>query len=544
MIKFILSSVFRHIFTFFIITPAYHCNIWGKKDMLINIHAAKCIGIEAVPVTVEINVSAGIGLHLVGLADAAVKESLLRTITALQSMGFRIPGKKIVINLAPADMHKKGSGYDVPIALGIIASSGQRDLPRLGEFMIMGELSLDGGIRAVPGALPIAELAHSEGLKGCILPSESALEAMDYGNVEIYAVENLDEVLRILSGEELCEDLLAENRLTAVRGEAQSVSVMDFSEISGQEGAKRGLEIAAAGGHNVIMIGPPGSGKTSLAKAMADILPPMTFEESLQTSKIYSVAGRGDFSGGLMKSRPFRSPHYSASSAALIGGGSDNIMPGEVSLAHNGVLMIDEFIEAPKKILELLRAPMEDRKVVISRLKSKVEYPADFMLVAATNPCPCGFYGEGDRCTCSPSRRQAYLSKLSGPLMDRIDIQLWMHPVDPRRLMNRRKAESSAEVAARVMRAREVQKKRFKDDGIFCNAAMSSRLIEKYCPLSASCKSLLERIMEKMGLSARACSRIIRLARTIADLEGAESIREEHITEAAGYRFLDRQNLF
>ena len=522
--------------------------------MLINIHAAKCIGIDAVPVTVEIDVTAGIGIHLVGLADAAVKESLLRTITALQSMGFRIPGKKIVINLAPADMHKKGSGYDVPIALGIIASSGQMDLPLLEDFMIMGELSLDGGIRDVPGALPIVELASKEGLKGCILPVASAMEAVEYGGVDVYAVDNLKDVLRILSGEEPADDLKVkarEARASCVKGhpadEADVSNVfapMDFSEIIGQEGAKRGVEIACAGGHNVIMIGSPGSGKSSLAKAMAGILPPMTLEESVQTSKIYSVAGKGNPLGGLMKTRPFRSPHYSASVAALIGGGSDNIMPGEISLAHNGILMLDEFCEAPKKVLEVLRAPMEDRKVTISRLKSKVEFPSDFMLVAAANPCPCGYYGEGDRCTCTPSRRMAYLSKLSGPIMDRIDIQLWMHPIDSRKLVERRPAESSAVVAQRVLKAREIQRKRFAGDGIFCNAAMNNRLIEKYCPLDQECKELLEKIIDRMGLSARACTRIIKLARTIADLADSRNILPEHLSEAAGYRFLDRQNIF
>jgi magnesium chelatase family protein len=292
------------------------------------------------------------------------------------------------------------------------------------------------------------------------------------------------------------------------------------------------------------MIGSPGSGKSSLAKAMAGILPPMTLEESVQTSKVYSVAGKGNPTGGLMKTRPFRSPHYSASVAALLGGGSDTIMPGEISLAHNGILMIDEFCEAPKKILEVLRAPMEDRKVTISRLKSKVEFPADFMLVAAANPCPCGFYGEGDRCTCTPSRRLAYLSKLSGPIMDRIDIQLWMHPIDSRKLVERRPAESSAVVAARVLKAREIQRLRFADDGIFCNAAMNNRLIEKYCPLDDACKEVLEKIIDRMGLSARACTRIIKLARTIADLAGEPDIRPEHLSEAAGYRFLDRQNIF
>lgn len=516
--------------------------------MLINIHCAKCIGIDAVPVTVEIDITTGLGIHLVGLADAAVKESLLRTITALQSMGFRIPGKKIVINLAPADMHKRGSGYDVPIALGIIAASGQRELPLLEKFIIMGELGLDGGIREVPGALPIVELAMKESLLGCILPAGSALEAVEYESVDVYGVTTLDDVLRILSGEELCDDLLVKN-IAEERSPQEAdrpQDIMDFSEIIGQEAAKRGLEIAAAGGHNVVMIGSPGSGKSSLAKAMAGILPPMNLEESIQTSMIYSVAGKGGRTGRLMRQRPFRAPHYSASITALLGGGSDNILPGEISLAHNGVLFIDEFCEAPKKVLEVLRAPMEDRKVTISRLKSKVEYPADFMLVAASNPCPCGYYGDGDRCTCTPNQRLSYISKLSGPIMDRIDIQLMVSRVDARMLVNRKPGQSSAEIAARVLKAREIQRARFAEsgEGIFCNASMNNRQTEMFCPLSSDCKSLLERIIERMRLSARACSRIIRLARTIADLAGIPDILPEHISEAAGYRFLDKQNIF
>ncbi len=527
--------------------------------MLINIHCAKCIGIDAVPVTVEVDVTTGIGIHLVGLADVAVKESLLRTITSLQSMGFRIPGRKIVINLAPADMHKKGSGYDVPIALGIIAASGQRSLPLMNYYMIMGELGLDGTVREVSGALPTVELAQKSGLQGCILPLASAMEAVEYDGLDVYGVQTLEDVLRILSGEEECGDLLARNRMMSGPGGAWAdaeadrdgrryagleYGTMDFSEIIGQEGAKRGIEIAAAGSHNVILVGSPGSGKSSIARAMAGILPPMTLEESLQTSKIYSVAGKGGATGGLMRRRPFRSPHYSASLAALLGGGSDNIMPGEISLAHNGILFVDELGEAPRKTLEALRAPMEDRKVTISRLKSKVEFPADFMLVAATNPCPCGYYGDGERCTCTPSRRIAYLSKLSGPIMDRIDIQLFIKGVNPHQLVERRPAESSAAIAARILKARELQRRRFADEGIFCNSAMNNRLIEKYCPLDRDCKAMLEKIITRMGLSARACSRIIKLARTIADLAGSPSILPEHISEAAGYRFLDKRDIF
>ena len=524
--------------------------------MLTHIHGAKCIGIDAVEVTVEIDIDRGIGIHLVGLADVAVKESLLRTTTALEALGFHIPGKRIVINLAPADLRKNGSGYDLPIAIGIIAASGQRELPRAGQYILMGELGLDGEVREITGALAYAEMAVRDGFRGCILPVRSAMEAVEFSQTRVYGIRTLDDAIRILSGEDACGDLLVWNTPEYARlREAPQLpdavsSCMDFSEIIGQEQAKRGVEIAASGCHNVLLIGSPGSGKSSLAKAMAGILPPMSMEESIQTSKIYSVAGRAHSGVGLIRQRPFRAPHYTASLPALIGGGSDTILPGEMSLAHNGVLFIDEFCEAPKKMIEALRAPMEDRRVVISRLKSKVEYPASFMLVAATNPCPCGWYGEGDRCTCTPGRREAYIGRLSGPLLDRVDLQLWLKSVDPGKLVRGSLSETSEQVRERVIAARGIQAERFREEPIRVNAEMDNRMIRRYCPLDARCQDYLEKVMTRMGLSARACSRIIKLARTIADLEAAAQERPAgpiavpHLAEAAGYRFLDRQHIF
>ena len=497
--------------------------------MLIHINAAKCVGIDAVPVTVEVDVINGIGIHLVGLADVAVKESLLRTVTALQSMGFHIPGKKIVINLAPAHLPKSGSGYDVPIALGIIAASQQRDLPGLGRYIIMGELGLDGSVREVPGALPMVELAGKQGLSGAILPVRSAMEAVENRDTLLFGVETLADVLAILEEKEDPAEMLIWNtpRFQQAQRQAQqqkaAPSYMDFADIIGQEGAKRAIEIAAAGGHNLAMVGAPGAGKSSLARALAGILPPMTTEEALQTSKIYSVAGkRSGEVFGLIRERPFRSPHYSASLPAIVGGGGgDNILPGEITLAHHGVLFL-------------------------------LEYPASFMLVAASNPCPCGYYGEGDRCTCTAGQRTNYLSRLSGPIMDRIDIHLWLHPVDPKLLVHRGKGvrrESSAQVAARVAAARVLQRERFAGTGIFTNAEMSGKQVEQYCPLSDACRDQLETLMLRMGLSARAYTRILKLSRTIADLKAVSTgtppgdICPEHLIEASSYRFLDRRDL-
>ncbi len=479
----------------------------------------------------------------------AVKESLLRTTTALEALGFRIPGKKIVINLAPADLRKNGSGYDLPIAVGIIAASGQRELPRAGRFILMGELGLDGSVRPIPGALPFAEMARQAGYDGVILPAESALEAAEFREMQVYGIHGLADAVRILEGQEDCQDLLVWNtqryrkahRARLAAGPAEAA--VDFADIIGQEGAKRGIEIAAAGGHNIILIGAPGSGKSSLAKAMAGILPPMTTEEALVTSKIYSVAGKTNAQDGLIRSRPFRAPHYSASMAAVIGGGGgENILPGEVSLAHNGVLFLDEVGQMPKSVLEALRGPVEDRCVSISRLKAKIEFPASFMLVAASNPCPCGYYGEGDRCTCTPTQRQNYLTRLSGPMMDRIDLHLWMRPVPAERIVRAQKAEASETVAARILKARIAQKHRFAKENVSVNAEMSLKQIERHCPLSEACRTTMENLMAKMGFSMRAYFRIIKVARTIADLEGTEDIRPAHLLEAASYRFLDRQN--
>ena len=518
-----------------------------NKRMLNKCFCATCIGVEAVVVTVEIDLSTGIGIHLVGLPDSAVRESLLRVITALTSYGFRIPGRKLVVNLAPADIRKEGSAYDLAIALGLLAVSEQISLIGGDRYIIMGELALDGRIRPVTGVLPVALKAREAGFVGCLFPAETAQEAAAVDGLDVYGVSTLGEAIDVLSQRVDCRHLLVHRPLET---EVDQPSGNDFKQVRGQQQAKRGLEIAAAGGHNLILVGSPGSGKSLMASCLPSILPPMTRAEAIETGKVYSVAGRGSRLGGLMRERPFRAPHHSASLVSLIGGGPQ-AGPGEISLAHNGVLYLDEMAQFPRSLLDALRQPMEDGRVTISRARYKVDYPAHFMLVASMNPCPCGYYGdETGHCTCTRGAVEGYLSRISGPMMDRIDLQVWVKSLSAVELLGlsapdgrRLPEEASAAIAARVARARAVQAARFAGETIYTNAAMNARLIERFCPLSDDCRRTLEKILDRMGLSARAYTRILKVARTIADLADSPAIEPAHLLEAAGFRFLDRRRI-
>ncbi len=509
--------------------------------MFVKCYAGAIVGIRAVLVTVEVNVAGGgIGLYMVGLPDNAVKESEQRIRAAFENSQLRMTGKKVVVNLAPADLRKEGSAFDLPIAIGILAATEQIPEDALRDTMFVGELSLDGAVRGVRGVLPLAVMAKEQSIRRMVVPAENASEAAIVDGVEVIAVESLAEAVSYLQGDTHIAPATAPH-FDGV-AEQENPYAEDFADVKGQPHIKRALEIAAAGGHNVLMIGAPGSGKTMLARRLPTILPPMTLDEAVEATKIHSVAGKLGETAGLLRARPFRAPHHLTSQVALVGGGQSP-QPGEVSLAHNGVLFLDELPEFGRNVLEVLRQPLEDKTITVSRAKYSIEYPANFTLVAAMNPCPCGFYNHPTKeCTCAPFSIHRYFSRISGPLLDRIDMHIEVAPVAIGEMTSERKEETSAEIRRRVIAARNRQETRFAGLGIHSNAMMNSRMLREFCPLGEQERSLLERAMERLNLSARAYDRIIKVARTIADLEGAEQISTAHIAEAINYRTLDRDN--
>ena len=509
-------------------------------SMLVKTYSSAVFGIDASIVTIEVNVSPGVRFFLVGLPDIAVKESQQRIESALRSIGLRWPGKQVVINMAPADVRKEGAAFDLPLAVGILAANEKVIRRDLESYIILGELSLDGTIKPVRGILPVALKAREEGFKGLIIPSENAMEAAVVKGLKVFGMKNLDDVAEFLNGMNSFTPVEAD--IDEIFRSEGNIYDLDFGDVKGQGMVKRALEVAAAGSHNVIMVGPPGAGKTMLARRLPTIVPPLTLEEALETTKIHSVAGKLDGHSSLMTRRPFRTPHHTSSDIALVGGGS-NPQPGEISLAHNGVLFMDELPEFKRTVLEVMRQPLEDRTITISRARFTVDYPASFMLVASMNPCPCGFYNHPEkRCVCSPGMVQKYLNRISGPLLDRIDIHIEVVPVPFNDLAEHSGEEGSDAVKARVINARRIQSERFADiSGVFCNAQMSSNLMRKYCEIDNEGKLLLKKAMELLGLSARAYNRILKVSRTIADLDGAEMISTAHLSEAIGYRNLDRE---